>query len=299
MDRNDQDTSVKVAVRIRPQNAKEQVDMCRVCTFVTPGEPQVVLGRDKAFTYDYVFDTGTEQVQLYTSCVEKLVEGCFSGLNATVLAYGQTGSGKTYTMGTGFDVTVLPDEQGVVPRAVHHLFNGINSRIQDAIKEKRDPPQFDVSAQFLELYNEEIIDLFDPSRDTSNSKRLKIHETHEGVIYVDGAVVQSVKSESETLDALKRGALSRTVGSTNMNAQSSRSHAIFTISVSQKRPVLQSTDASDSAGSQDWETLTAKFHFVDLAGSERLKRTGATGERAKEGISINCGLVSICVHMYN
>ena len=61
--------------RIRPQNAKEQVDMCRVCTFVTPGEPQVVLGRDKAFTYDYVFDTGTEQVQLYTSCVEKLVEG--------------------------------------------------------------------------------------------------------------------------------------------------------------------------------------------------------------------------------
>ncbi|XP_019852103.1 PREDICTED: kinesin-like protein KIF21A [Amphimedon queenslandica] len=292
MDRNDQDTSVKVAVRIRPQNAKEQVDMCRVCTFVTPGEPQVVLGRDKAFTYDYVFDTGTEQVQLYTSCVEKLVEGCFSGLNATVLAYGQTGSGKTYTMGTGFDVTVLPDEQGVVPRAVHHLFNGINSRIQDAIKEKRDPPQFDVSAQFLELYNEEIIDLFDPSRDTSNSKRLKIHETHEGIIYVDGAVVQSVKSESETLDALKRGALSRTVGSTNMNAQSSRSHAIFTISVSQKRPV-QLTDASDSAGSQDWETLTAKFHFVDLAGSERLKRTGATGERAKEGISINCGLLAL------
>lgn len=73
---------------------------------------------------------------------------------------------------------------GAVPRAVHHLFEGIKSRIQEATKENREPPQFDVSAQFLELYNEEIIDLFDPSRDISSSKRLKIHETHEGNLHV-------------------------------------------------------------------------------------------------------------------
>jgi kinesin family protein 4/21/27 len=145
-------------------------------------------------------------------------------------------------MGTGFDITVLPQEQGAVPRAVHHIFKGIDRRRDEAISSNLPPPQFELSAQFLELYNEEIIDLFDTTRGSlSASKKLKIHENNDGNIYVDGAITQPVSSEGETLEALKRGALSRSVGSTNMNSQSSRSHAIFTLIVVQRRPVVVSS----------------------------------------------------------
>ena len=75
--------------RIRPQSAREVIDMCRTCTSVTPGEPQVILGADKAFTYDYVFDVDVGQVHIYNTCVRHLIEGCLQGYNATVLAYGQ------------------------------------------------------------------------------------------------------------------------------------------------------------------------------------------------------------------
>lgn len=75
--------------RIRPQSAAEVIDMCRTCTSVTPGEPQVILGADKAFTYDYVFDTDCGQVHIYDTCISHLIDGCLQGYNATVLAYGQ------------------------------------------------------------------------------------------------------------------------------------------------------------------------------------------------------------------
>lgn len=75
--------------RIRPQMAKEKIEGCHVCTSVTPGEPQVLLGKDKAFTYDFVFDIEAHQQEIYSSCVHKLIEGCFEGYNATVFAYGQ------------------------------------------------------------------------------------------------------------------------------------------------------------------------------------------------------------------
>ncbi|KAG1668931.1 Kinesin-like protein KIF21A [Nymphon striatum] len=258
---------------IRPQIPSELIDMCRVCTSVTPGEPQVWIGSDKAFTFDHVYDIQSVQDQVYDSSVYDLIEGCFDGFNATVLAYGQTGSGKTYTMGTGFDVNISPDELGIVPRAVEHLFSGINERRKSVQEAGLSPPEFKVNAQFMELYNEEIIDLLDTARDP----------------------------DIKAIQCLKIGALSRTTASTQMNAQSSRSHAIFTLHIKQQR-VIQSMkpeaeneneDGTTQEMLSDFETLTAKFHFVDLAGSERLKRTGATGDRAKEGISINCGLLAL------
>uniref|UniRef100_A0A672SP65 Kinesin-like protein KIF21B n=1 Tax=Sinocyclocheilus grahami TaxID=75366 RepID=A0A672SP65_SINGR len=279
--------------------AKEKIEGCHICTCVTPGETQVLMGKDKAFTYDFVFDLDAQQHQIYSACVHKLVEGCFEGYNATVFAYGQTGSGKTYTMGTGFDVTILEEELGIIPRAVQHLFQGIQQRRLDAQSAGMPLPEFKVSAQFLELYNEEILDLFDSTRDPEARGRksnIKIHEDASGGIYTTGVTSRLVSSEEELLQCLKLGALSRTTASTQMNAQSSRSHAIFTIHLCQMRvcpqPQLVNGEMNgDSSISQpEYETLTAKFHFVDLAGSERLKRTGATGERAREGISINCGL---------
>ncbi|XP_029325491.1 kinesin-like protein KIF21A isoform X19 [Mus caroli] len=298
------ESSVRVAVRIRPQLAKEKIEGCHICTSVTPGEPQVFLGKDKAFTFDYVFDIDSQQEQIYTQCIEKLIEGCFEGYNATVFAYGQTGAGKTYTMGTGFDVNIMEEEQGIISRAVRHLFKSIDEKKTSAIKNGLPPPEFKVNAQFLELYNEEVLDLFDTTRDidAKNKKsNIRIHEDSTGGIYTVGVTTRTVNTEPEMMQCLKLGALSRTTASTQMNVQSSRSHAIFTIHVCQTR-VCPQADAenttdnkliSESSPMNEFETLTAKFHFVDLAGSERLKRTGATGERAKEGISINCGLLAL------
>uniref|UniRef100_A0A803T5W9 Kinesin family member 21A n=1 Tax=Anolis carolinensis TaxID=28377 RepID=A0A803T5W9_ANOCA len=290
--------------RIRPQLAKEKIEGCHICTSVTPGEPQVFLGKDKAFTFDYVFDIESQQEEIYVQCINKLIEGCFEGYNATVFAYGQTGAGKTYTMGTGFDVNIMEEEQGIIPRAVKHLYKCIEEKKHAAIKQGLPPPEFKVNAQFLELYNEEVLDLFDTTRDidAKNKKsNIKIHEDSAGGIYTVGVTTRTVNAESEMMQCLKLGALSRTTASTQMNVQSSRSHAIFTVHLCQTR-ICSPIDAdnmtdnriiSESSELNEFETLTAKFHFVDLAGSERLKRTGATGERAKEGISINCGLLAL------
>ncbi|KAK1887147.1 Kinesin-like protein KIF21A [Dissostichus eleginoides] len=234
-------------------------------------------------------------------------------------------------MGTGFDVNISEEELGIIPRAVHHLFRGIEERRQAAQQQGRPIPEFKINAQFLEiltaytflkrpgtesrmkcgfaqksntgqvLYNEEVLDLFDSTRDSRQKSHIKIHEDASGGIYTVGVTTRSVTSEAEMMQCLKLGALCRTTASTQMNVQSSRSHAIFTIHLCQVRICASDnhegeTDNRVSNGNSEldeYETLTAKFHFVDLAGSERLKRTGATGDRAKEAISINCGLLAL------
>lgn len=117
----------------------------------------------------------------------------------------------------------------------------------------------------------------------------KITADTTGAISVPDATIKPIHGPQDAMRCLQQGALARTTASTQMNAQSSRSHAIFTILIKRQRRLTGEQTVIDD----DVETLTAKFHFVDLAGSERLKRTGATGERAKEGISINSGLLSL------
>jgi len=293
----DEGSSVRVSVRIRPQLSREIIDACKICTFKTPGEPQAWIGSDKSFTYDYVFDTASTQDEVYIDTTKSLIEGCFEGYNATVLAYGQTGSGKTFTMGTGFELDTKPELLGIIPRAVRHLFDGISQRQEEARENNITPPEFKVSLQFMELYNEEILDLFDNTTSKGKKSGIRIHEDANGSIYTIGVTSKSVKTEEDTLTALRSGAFNRTTASTNMNDQSSRSHAIFTLYIHQQRQARNPVSADDMEvcmpNNEDLETLTAKFHFVDLAGSERLKRTGATGDRAKEGISINCGLLAL------
>ncbi|VEL18070.1 unnamed protein product [Protopolystoma xenopodis] len=232
-------------------------------------------------------------------------------------------------MGTSFDSSYSDCESGIIPRAVQYLFSCISEVRSNASTNKLPVPEFKVVAQFLE----------------SKKHHLRIHENAQGDIYLTGVSTRLVSNLSDvcvhfllslllllhscysiplfhhqqTLQCLKDGSLVRSTASTNMNAQSSRSHAIFTLHIRQQRQVQSSRDEpsspncdedKDGADSEcvlslserlestvdsrnsEFETLTAKFHFVDLAGSERLKRTGATGDRAKEGISINRGLVS-------
>jgi hypothetical protein len=225
-------TSVRVAIRIRPQSTREKIEMCKVCTNVTPNEPQVTLGckDDKSFTYDFVYDIQSRQDHIFNTSVKTLIDGCFEGYNATVLAYGQTGSGKTYTMGTSFDPTILPDEDGIIPRAIAYLFQKIEFTKNELIKNGVETcllPKFTISAQFLELYNEEIIDLFENVQSTSSKfssnllattngatvsgiesvqvtprvlsgrSRIEIHEDHFGGINVQGCSTREVRSINE------------------------------------------------------------------------------------------------------
>lgn len=218
------------------------------------------------------------------------MNGALKGYNATVLAYGQTGSGKTYTMGTGFDRDISECHEGIIPRAVRHLFAGIQTLQENPYDDEGTylgSLQFSVACQFMELYNEEVIDLLDPY---SKGRVFKIHEDTTGSISIAGATIRPLKGPQDALLSLQQGALARTTASTNMNELSSRSHALFTILIRRQR-VMSADESGMPEG--DLETLTSKFHFVDLAGSERLKRTGATGERAREGISINCGLLAL------
>uniref|UniRef100_A0A0R3RJQ7 Kinesin-like protein n=1 Tax=Elaeophora elaphi TaxID=1147741 RepID=A0A0R3RJQ7_9BILA len=209
-------------------------------------------------------------------------------------------------MGTAFDMMDVMSEidVGIVPRAIRHLFSGMDNRKQQALEQGFVEPCFDIVAQFVELYNEDIIDLLSHERSPTG---LRIHEDAKGEIFLNGVTRVTVTSPSQTLEVLKNGALNRKTASTNMNEQSSRSHAIFTVIIKQQRTVIvkpcfdpqtvaeqgDEASASEEPPATELELLSAKFHFVDLAGSERLKRTGATGDRIKEGININFGLLAL------
>uniref|UniRef100_A0A8C4Q3F9 Kinesin-like protein n=1 Tax=Eptatretus burgeri TaxID=7764 RepID=A0A8C4Q3F9_EPTBU len=260
---------VRVAIRCRPLVPRELAEGCEPCISFVPGEPQIIVGTEKAFTFDYVFDPATEQEEVFNVTVAPLLRGIFNGYNATVLAYGQTGSGKTYTMGGTYTTTQDDNEVGVIPRVIHHLFNGISQRSET---------EFVLKVSYLEIYNEEIIDLLCNSKDRLV---LSIREDAKEGIKVAGLTEKTVCTAEDMVRCLEMGNSSRSVGSTAMNAVSSRSHAIFTISVEQKR------------GAQRDSYCCGKFHLVDLAGSERQKKTKAEGDRLKEGININRGLLSL------
>lgn len=181
-------------------------------------------------------------------------------------------------MGTA-DTTGVDDEDlGIIPRAIARVFEDVNER-QEQIS-------ITVKASFLEIYNEEIKDLLAPGgRAAEGRQSIMIRESPDGSINVNGLTEVVVSSCDDTLALLQSGATSRTTGSTLMNSVSSRSHGIFTLSLEQRFPPAD--------GSTHEEVRLSKFHFVDLAGSERQKRTKATGDRLKEGISINCGLLAL------
>ncbi|CAO2623564.1 Chromosome-associated kinesin KIF4 [Lemmus lemmus] len=261
---------VRVALRCRPLVSKEINEGCQTCLSFVPGEPQVVVGNDKSFTYDFVFDPSTEQEEVFNTAVAPLIKGIFKGYNATVLAYGQTGSGKTYSMGGAYTAEQEHESTiGVIPRVIQLLFKEIN---------KKSDFEFTLKVSYLEIYNEEILDLLCPSREKT---QINIREDPKEGIKIVGLTEKTVLVASDTVDCLEQGNNSRTVASTAMNSQSSRSHAIFTISIEQRKKNDKNSN------------FRSKLHLVDLAGSERQKKTKAEGDRLKEGININRGLLCL------
>ncbi|KAH1093687.1 hypothetical protein GLYMA_14G085200v4 [Glycine max] len=256
---------------------------------------QVQIGAH-SFTFDHVYgSTGSPSSAMFDECVASLVDGLFQGYNATVLAYGQTGSGKTYTMGTGFKDGC---QEGIIPQVMSSLFNKI-----ETLKHQN---EFQLHVSFIEILKEEVRDLLDPSSmnkpETANGHAgkvtipgkppIQIRESSNGVITLAGSTEVSVTTLKEMAACLEQGSLSRATGSTNMNNQSSRSHAIFTITLEQMRK-LNSHGEISLNDTMNEEYLCAKLHLVDLAGSERAKRTGSDGLRFKEGVHINKGLLAL------
>ncbi|CAF3917956.1 unnamed protein product [Rotaria sordida] len=280
---------VKAAVRVRPLSNNEQQNLCQTCVDVQRTTNEIILANSTAFTFDYVFLPETNQEDLYRECIYDMIEGCFQGYSASILAYGQTSSGKTFTMGSGIEY-MEPSKEGILPRAIMHIFQRCTSYEHEAELKGITLSKCVVSCQFIEIYNENIYDLFNKENiDFRSQKNLDKHvvfENSNGEIAVTNITTRFVTTAQETLDCLREGALCRTTASTRMNSVSSRSHAIFTINLQFERIVSSTPDPNNIR-----EQIRAKIHFVDLAGSESLKRTGATGQRAKEGISINSGLL--------
>ncbi|KAG7943578.1 hypothetical protein I3843_15G048300 [Carya illinoinensis] len=293
----DKDCCVKVAVHIRPLIGDERLQGCKDCVTVVPGKPQVQIGTH-SFTFDHVYgSTGSPSSDMFEDCVASLVDGLFQGYNATVLAYGQTGSGKTYTMGTGFKDGF---QTGIIPQVMNVLFSKI-----ETLKHQT---EFQLHVSFIEILKEEVRDLLDPTSlsksETANGHSgkvpvtgkppIQIRETSNGVITLAGSTEFSVSTLKEMATCLEQGSLCRATGSTNMNNQSSRSHAIFTITLEQMRkfnPAICSDSSLNETMNEEY--LCAKLHLVDLAGSERAKRTGSDGLRFKEGVHINKGLLAL------
>lgn len=188
------------------------------------------------------------------------------GYNGTVFAYGQTGCGKSFSMQ---GVAKPATQRGIIPRAFEHMFEAIAATANT---------KFLVHASYLEIYNEEIRDLLG----ADVKKKLELKESNDSGVYVGGLSMHPVHNVSECERIMEKGWKSRAVGATLMNADSSRSHSIFTVYLERVQ-----TDEEDG------NIRKGKLNLVDLAGSERQAKTGATGDRLKEATKINLSLSAL------
>ena len=200
-----------------------------------------------------------------------VLENAWQGYNVSLFAYGQTGAGKSYSM-VGYG-----EDKGIIPCACHELFRRIEENDQPDVT-------FHVQASMMEIYNEKVRDLFNPSNKANEGGGLKVRDHPKTGPYVDGLCLLPVKDYRQVENLMEEGTKARTVASTQMNATSSRAHTLFTI-------ILTQTKVDKAAGKA--MDKVSKISLVDLAGSERASGTGATGDRLKEGAAINKSLSAL------
>ena len=270
---------IRVFARARPM---ANYEIKKGCTQVVHFTDETALTVDaqhgpKEFVFDTIFqaveggDAGQAAVFEDTS---NLIQSCLDGFNVCIFAYGQTGSGKTFTM-TG--VRNQPALRGITPRAIHAIFDSANDMAKTST--------VTVSSYFLELYNDQLVDLYwglDNKHNKSSGAppKLDIKLDNKKMVFVKGAVIKPAATADELLDLFEQGNTMRHVGATKMNAESSRSHSIFAILIE----VFNKTTRKTSVG---------KLSLVDLAGSERADKTGATDDRLKEAQNINKSLSAL------
>ena len=269
--------NVKVAVRVRPFN-KREVGMGAKCVCEVEGRSVALTepgksekdGARRAFAFDHAYFWDSTQRQVFEDLGLPIVDKALAGYNGTIFAYGQTGSGKTFSM--------MGDAEspGIIP-----LMNGDLFAKLEAMRAARPELQFLCLVSYLEIYNEVVKDLLNPS-----DKQLNIREHPEMGVYVQDLAEIVVKGGADVARLLEQGQKVRHVAATNMNERSSRSHSCFTLKIEQ-RVVERRGDKEKTT------TLTAKINLVDLAGSERADKTGASGDTLKQGAAINKSLSAL------
>eukprot|EP01065_Artemidia_motanka_P033906 TRINITY_DN4095_c0_g1_i2.p1 TRINITY_DN4095_c0_g1~~TRINITY_DN4095_c0_g1_i2.p1 ORF type:complete len:2082 (+),score=780.43 TRINITY_DN4095_c0_g1_i2:67-6246(+) len=278
-------SSVQVAVRARPLSDREnQLKTDLVMSMrgneVTVKVPYTSGAFSHRFSYDHVFwspglppapdKVAATQSVLFTDIGLPVVDCCFEGFNVCVFAYGQTGSGKSYTM---FGNPHAADDVGLIPRLTHKIFSEIEARKSPLLR-------FTVHSSYLEIYNEKVKCLLNPS--LSN---LKVREHPEQGPYVENLTRAKVENHQEVFRLMHEGNRLRTTASTSMNAHSSRSHAVFQLQVTQ--------EIITEDGEHVMSSKTARLNLVDLAGSERVSKSHASGVRLQEGANINKSLTTL------
>ncbi|KAG7167829.1 kinesin-like protein KIF11-like [Homarus americanus] len=273
--------NIKVFVRCRPMNSFEKNSKSFGVIECQNNRELVVRDKPldkfaKTFTFDRVFGPDSKQIDVYKSVAKNCVDEVLSGFNCTIFAYGQTGTGKTFTMeGDRTPDTTSWDEDpmaGIIPRCVNHLFDEL--RIQKL--------EFTMRVSFLELYNEELFDLLSAHDDMS---KLRLYEdsSRKGSCIIQGLEEVLVRSKSDVYSVLEKGSTKRQTAATLMNAHSSRSHTVFTVTIHIKENTVDGDEL----------LKTGKLHLVDLAGSENIGRSGAVDKRAREAGNINMSLLTL------
>ena len=272
-------SSVKVAVRVRPFNKREK-DRKAKCIVQMQGQTTKVVSPDTGKPNSFAFDCShwsfglkdehfANQEKVYNDLGRDNLEHAFEGYNVCIFAYGQTGAGKSYSM-MGAEGA---DQAGIIPRMCRDLF--------DRTAASADPNlAFSVEVSYLEIYNEKVRDLLNPK----SKGNLRVREHPILGPYVESLTKLVVSSFEDIERLMDEGNKARTVASTNMNATSSRSHAVFSVIFNQRTSV---------PGSDVVTEKVSKISLVDLAGSERATSTGATGQRLKEGAGINQSLTAL------
>ncbi|KAI8818472.1 P-loop containing nucleoside triphosphate hydrolase protein [Fimicolochytrium jonesii] len=251
----------------------------------------------KKFNFDSVLGYEEGQGVVYEKVVEPLIRKCLEGYNGCVFCYGQTASGKTYTMegpkkGPSLEPPTDPSDAdtGIIMRVASQIMQHVADAAKSKDKEKAELEYF-IKASYLEIYQEGLTDLL-VGRDEQGD--LKIRQDPESTtgrdLYISGITERSVTSVQEFSKVMQIGGRHRTVGETNMNEVSSRSHAVLTIIIEERRKTHAGMSSEEAAMLAKHGKKRSKIHLIDLAGSERANATGATGDRLKEGSAINQSL---------
>ena len=273
--------SIHVVARCRPLNKKELEEKRSSIVTIDTSLKQISIRNPepikdssvddiKTFTYDAAYDEFTKQKNFYDESCFGIIESALEGFNSTIFAYGQTGCGKSFTMQG--PSTESDEFRGVIPNSFAHIFQFINAS-KDV--------EFLIRCSYLELYNEEVLDLL---CNPKSKVKCELKEDAQKGVFIKNLTDVVVESKEDLENMLNKGLGNRTVASTLMNSESSRSHSIFTI-------IIEMSSKDKESGKEMLKV--GKLNLVDLAGSERQKKTGTTGDALKEGIKINMSLSAL------
>ena len=268
--------NIKVMIRIRPKIESEFFENSNLISLIGNSIFITFKNSIKQYNFDYIANEDTSQSEIFNKCGKEICDEVLKGINGTILVYGQTSAGKTYTLlGNNFSnfnssQKEINNEEGngIIPRVINYIFNQIKNYSEE---------KFQIKCSFIEIYNEQIIDLLNKEKN-----ELNIRETNKGELILENLIKIEINNKNEGFEIIKNGVKNRHIALTNMNKNSSRSHAIFTLFINA---------IENENGKKIFKNSV--LNLVDLAGSERQTFTKCEGIRLKEAGKINKSLLNL------